>query len=271
MFGSTVLEVAIGMTFCYASVALIASTIQEAIASLLRLRARTLLTGVKTMCNDPKFTDMARALYSHALINPHDDGTAGVEHDFRKKPSYIPPHEFAIAMIDTLQSVPGDFEQLGRDIDKVEDPQLRAVLRSIYVQSRGSCDAMQDELARWFDNAMERVSGAYKRRATVIGFLISLVLAVVFNIDSIHLFRTLWLHPAMAAAHTDPRAFEALFSMPIGWRSFPPVLDASFLVQVAGWLLTASSSLFGGPFWFDLLQRLVRVRGTGTKPGELRR
>jgi hypothetical protein len=270
MFGSTVLEVAIGMTFCYASVALIASTIQEAIASLLRLRARTLLTGVKTMCNDPQFTELARSLYSHALVNPHDDGRAGSQRDFAKKPSYIPPHQFAVAVIDTLQSVPGDFEQLGRDIDGVPDPQLRAALKSMYLQADGSFAALQAELARWFDNAMERVSGAYKRRATVIGFLISLLLAIAFNIDSIHLFRTLWLHPAMAAAHADPRAFEALFSMPIGWSSFPPALDAQFPVQAAGWLLTASSSLFGGPFWFDLLQRLVRIRGTGHKPGEVR-
>ena len=271
MFGSTVLEVAIGMTFCYASVALIASTIQEAIASLLRLRARTLLTGVKTMFNDPQFNDLARALYTHALINPHDDGTAASQQDFAKKPSYIDPQQFAIAVIDTLQSAPGNFEQLGRDIDGLADPQLRAVLQSMYQHADGNAAILQAELARWFDNAMERVSGGYKRRATVIGFLISLVLAVVLNIDSIHLFQTLWMHPAMAAAHTDPRAFDALFSLPIGWRDFPPRLDGAFLVQVAGWLLTASSSLFGGPFWFDLLQKLASIRGTGHKPGEPRR
>jgi hypothetical protein len=270
MLGSTVLEVAIGMTFCYASVALITSTIQEAIASLLRLRARTLLTGVKTMCNDPHFTDLARRLYAHALVNPHDDGRAGNQQDFSKKPSYIRPEQFALALIDTLQTAPGNFAQLGRDIDGIPDPQLRAALQGLYLHADGSVDALQRGIICWFDQSMERVSGAYKRRATVIGFLIALVLAVVFNIDSIHLFRTLWIHPAMAAAHADPRAFEALFSLPIGWAHFPPRLDGAFLVQVAGWLLTASSSLFGGPFWFDLLQRLARVRGTGPKPGEPR-
>jgi hypothetical protein len=35
-----------------------------------------------------------------------------------------------------------------------------------------------------------------------------------------------------------------------------------------GWLVTAAAALFGAPFWFDLLQRLVNLRGTGTKPDE---
>ena len=74
MFNSSVLEVAIGLTFCYATLALIVSTVQEALASALHLRAHTLLDGIKTMLNDPRFNGMARALYSHALINPHDDG-----------------------------------------------------------------------------------------------------------------------------------------------------------------------------------------------------
>jgi hypothetical protein len=61
-----------------------------------------------------------------------------------------------------------------------------------------------------------------------------------------------------------------LWALPIGWTSFPPVLNADFLLQVAGWLMTASTTLFGAPFWFDLLQRAVQMRGTGTKPDERR-
>ena len=39
MFNSPVLEVAIGLVFCYASVALMVSSVTEAISSALRLRA----------------------------------------------------------------------------------------------------------------------------------------------------------------------------------------------------------------------------------------
>jgi hypothetical protein len=35
-------------------------------------------------------------------------------------------------------------------------------------------------------------------------------------------------------------------------------------------MVTASTTLFGAPFWFDLLQRAVQMRGTGSKPEERR-
>lgn len=270
MFGSTVLEVAVGLTFCYASVALIVSTMQEALASLLRLRARTLLDGVKTMLNDPNFNALARTLYSHALVNPHDDGTAKDEHKLKFKPSYINPQHFAIAMIDTIQTVPGDWAQLGRDINAISDEQVRRAMQSIYQQADGDLNKLQAAVASWFDNAMERVSGAYKRKSLMISLALSLLLAVLFNIDSIHLFRTLWQQPALAAQLSmdtlNQGAVKGLMTLPIGWERFPTRFDADFAMQVAGWLLTASTAVFGAPFWFDLLQRTIQVRGTGVKP-----
>ncbi|RJG16087.1 hypothetical protein [Massilia cavernae] len=270
MFGSTVLEVAVGLTFCYAAVALIVSTLQEAIASVLRLRARTLLEGVKTMLNDPGFNALARALYAHALVNPHDDGTAGDEGALKHKPSYIEPKQFATALLDTIQTIPGDWAQLGRDIDAVPDEQVRRALQSVYRQANGDLAKLQSSLEGWFDNAMERVSGAYKRQSLMVSLALSLLMAVLFNIDSIHLFRTLWQQPALAAqlsADTlNQGAIDALRTLPIGWQSFPTKFDADFAMQVAGWLLTASTALFGAPFWFDLLQKAVQVRGTGVKP-----
>lgn len=272
MFGSTVLEVAVGLTFCYATVALIVSTVQEALASALRMRARTLLDGIKSMLNDPGFNALARALYSHALVNPHDNPHSTSPGAIAGKPSYIEPADFAIALIESIQTIPGDFEQLGRDIDAIGDPQLRRALQGFHQRAQGEMDAMQVSIALWFDSAMERMSGTYKRRSMAISLLLSLLLAVLFNIDSIHLFRSLWLHPTLAAqisaapSTMNPAALDALFQLPIGWQSFPPRIDEQFVLRVAGWLLTASTALFGAPFWFDLMKKTVQVRGTGPKP-----
>jgi hypothetical protein len=274
MLGSTVLEVAVGLTFCYGTVALIVSTLQEALAALFRLRANTLLAGVKSMLNDPRFDGLARAVYAHPLVNPHTDGTARDEASLRTKPSYIEPAHFAIALVDSMWKVPGDFLALRGAIDTIPDPQLRTALQGLYNRAR-DLQQFQDMLAGWFDNAMARMSGAYKRRQLLISFLLSLLLAILFNIDSIHLFRVLWQQPALVAHlqdipdAVDPALVDALMTLPIGWRSFPPLLNADFALQVAGWLLTASTTLFGAPFWFDLMQRLVRMRNTGNKPEEL--
>ncbi len=276
MFGSTVLEVAIGLTFCFASVSLIVSTLVEGLASMFRLRARTLLSGVKTMLNDPEFNGLARSIYTHALVNPHDDGRGGDARQMAFKPSYIDARHFAIALADSLSSIPGNYAQLGRDIEQISDPQLRRVLMGIYQRAGADAGQFQLGVASWFDNAMERISGAYKRRSQLIAVLITMLLAILLNIDSIHLFRTLWQHPALAAhvgvvpASLDVRTVEALWTLPIGWQSFPPAVDSHLLLKFAGWSLTASSALFGAPFWFDLLQKLVQVRGTGDKPHEHR-
>jgi hypothetical protein len=274
MLGSTVLEVAIGLTFCYGTVALIVTTLQEALASVFRLRANTLLAGVKSMLNDPQFDGLARAVYAHPLVNPHTDGNALRESSLLAKPSYIEPAHFAIALVDSLWKAPADFLQLRSAIDAIPDPQVRTAMLGMYSRAR-DLQQFQDMLASWFDNAMARMSGAYKRNQLLISLLIALLLSILFNIDSIHLFRTLWQQPGLAAhlkdvpGALDPAVIDALMVLPIGWSKFPPVLSADFALQVAGWLITATTALFGAPFWFDLMQRVVRMRATGAKPEEV--
>jgi hypothetical protein len=225
MLGSTVLEVAIGLTFCYGTMALIVTTVQEALASLFRLRANTLLAGIKSMLNDPHFEGLARAIYAHPLVNPHTDGTAVDERGLASRPSYIEPAHFAIALVDSLWKAPGDFIQLRSAIEAIPDPQLRAAMLSM-VSRAHDLQQFQDMLASWFDNAMARMSGTYKRRQMLISLLLALLLAILFNIDSIHLFRTLWQQPALAAhlkdvsSALDPAVIDALMALPIGWIRF---------------------------------------------------
>jgi hypothetical protein len=272
MFGSTVLEVAIGLTFCYGTLALIVSTVQEALASAFRLRANTLLGGVKSMLNDPRFSGLAQQVYAHPLVNPHGDGAATDQRSLRAKPSYIEPMHFAMALVDSIQKVPGNVARLGADIDALDDPQLRRALQALYQRAGGDLQRFQESVAGWFDSAMERVSGAYKRQSLLMSLLLSLLLTIMFNIDSIHLFQALWQQPGLAAnikaapVALDRATFDALWTLPIGWTSFPPVFNGEFLLRVAGWLVTASTALFGAPFWFDILQRAMQMRGTGSKP-----
>jgi hypothetical protein len=71
------------------------------------------------------------------------------------------------------------------------------------------------------------------------------------------------------------------FSLPVGWdvsqADDDPANDGliAFFKQssfwgaaltIVGWVLTALLVMLGGPFWFDLLIRLVALRGAGPKP-----
>lgn len=275
MFGSSVLELAIGLTFCYGTVALIVATVQEALAAAFRLRANTLLAGIKSMLNDPRFEALAQAVYAHPLVNPHSNGNTLDERALASRPSYVEPAHFAIALIDSIQQVPGDFARLRADIDAIADPQVRRALQGLHARAGGDLERFQRSLASWFDSAMQRVSGSYKRRQLLISFLLSLLLAILFNIDSIALFQALWQQPQLAAhigavpGALDAQTLRQLLAMPIGWTSFPPVLNSAFALQAAGWIVTAATTLFGAPFWFDLLQRAVQLRGTGARPDDV--
>jgi hypothetical protein len=271
MFNSTVLEVAIGLCFTFASISLIASSLNEALASALKLRANTLLDGVKAILNDHEFDGLARDIYNNALVNPRSPGDAKTQAELVFRPSYIEPRHFATALIESIQYASDKFEELGKNIDAIGNRQLRNLLRGVYDRANGRADIMQAELANWFNNGMDRVSGAYKRRTQLTCFIIALILAVTLNVDAIHLFTTLWRHPALVAALPanvsgagTTQVLIDLKVLPIGWDA-PPVWDPTLIRRVFGWLITASSALFGAPFWFDTLQKITNLRGAGAK------
>lgn len=59
--------------------------------------------------------------------------------------------------------------------------------------------------------------------------------------------------------------------LPLGWDRTNPELFPqnrnSWLLKILGWLLTAVAVSLGAPFWFDLLNKFISVRGS-TKPKE---
>ena len=65
--------------------------------------------------------------------------------------------------------------------------------------------------------------------------------------------------PEIATAAT----LQQLQSLPIGWTSVPSFKEV--MLHIPGWLITASSALFGATFWFDLLQKLTQFRGNTGK------
>ncbi len=42
--------------------------------------------------------------------------------------------------------------------------------------------------------------------------------------------------------------------------------ESSFLLKLLGWLITAAAVSLGAPYWFDLLSKVVSIRGSGRKP-----
>jgi len=229
MFGSTVLEVATGMIVCFGSVALIASSVQEAVASMLRWRAKTLLTGVTDLLNGQS---LVLDVYNHALVNPRSDGKAATLADLSLKyaPSYIEPQNFARALVDSLQKGLVTFTLLRPVIASITDGQLRTCLLGMYDRAAGNISGFEADVARWFDTSMDRISGAYKRKAQFWTFVFALVIAVGFNVDAHQVMATVWVltinnHGGGRGAIVDESITDWLAS---------PVVAAIELVAVRG-------------------------------------
>src|SRR5690348_7345180 len=101
MFGSSILEVAIGVTFVYLLISLICTALNEAIASLLQKRGRNLFEGVKNLLNDPTFTGLAQQVYNHGLIGGISQHASDPGKPTRL-PSYMSPENFSLALLDIL-------------------------------------------------------------------------------------------------------------------------------------------------------------------------
>ena len=60
--------------------------------------------------------------------------------------------------------------------------------------------------------------------------------------------------------------------IPLGWSSDSfdffqePKWILVLLSKLAGWTITALAIFLGAPFWFDLLSKIVNLRGSGGKP-----
>src|ERR1700748_2860428 len=70
MFGSVVLDVAIGMVFVFLLMSLIASVVQEMLATFMQLRPANLLRGLNSLFSGDSIwgEDLVDSLYNHGLI-----------------------------------------------------------------------------------------------------------------------------------------------------------------------------------------------------------
>ncbi len=291
-----ILNLAIGLALTFGVISLVTSAITEAISSYLSLRSKTLLSGIKRLLNDPHATGLALAVYQHAALNPLGSGAApAAEHDWPatkgtydavktllgNMPSYVDSKGFASALIDAIQNrqqPDGFVTDIGEAINAVQDPQLKAVLQGFYARAGHDAASLHDSLAGWFDAAMDRLSGDYKRWSQQISLLVAAILVIILNVDAISIARHIYADPALiqhvTVPATDPDMAFAAWSKTFPFGGWPELLHdlgqaptGTLVSAILGWAMTILATLFGAPFWFDTLQRFVQIRGTGPEAG----
>ena len=243
-----------------------------------------------------------------------------------KHPSYIPGETFAQALFDVvlhkaaqIRNVPphtSDRPLSARDVldaarvCRAAGFTVGESLLPLVEQAGDSLDVARRNVAAWYEAAMDRVSGWYKRRTRWWLFWVGAGVAVVFNVDTIEIARTLVHNPTLRVSLAEEGARVAAGGesnqtvatvteklqqierqgLPIGFscvaKDWTADLDArsvrtmlgqcwsetkarsgtAWVLKAIGWLITALAISLGGPFWFELLNRLVDMRGAGKKP-----
>ncbi|HKE57267.1 MAG TPA: hypothetical protein VKB46_11210, partial [Pyrinomonadaceae bacterium] len=109
MFGSNILDVAIGIIFLYILISIICSAIRESIEARLKTRAAYLEHGIRELLNDREGKGLVTHFFNHPLIyglfsgDYKPGGSAkrpGMFASGGNLPSYIPAENFACALMD---------------------------------------------------------------------------------------------------------------------------------------------------------------------------
>ena len=366
MLNSVVFDVVIGLVFIYLLYSLLATTIQEIIASHFAFRSKILERAIFRMLEDDnKFKSrfksffylfkktgnggepksVSSGFYKHPLIKFLGDNKPD------SKPAYITKETFSKVMVDLLrgdQVNPGDdvstLIQKALDEKKINwgvaniPEQTLSYIKSIWADSEGNIEIFKKLLESWFAETMERATGWYKKHTQMILLLNGLVIAIVFNVDTIKMINKLEKDPklreqivmqadAFAKVHpdldkqllqqkTDNEKFMSQYTkeelksndslqnkiqedslnlakykdiqarrdtllqradlimkrdisnvnyaLGIGWKTAvcKPFDLKCFIMSFTGWFITALALSLGAPFWFDLLNKFMKLRNS---------
>ncbi|WP_293904747.1 hypothetical protein [Phenylobacterium sp.] len=301
MFGSQILEVGVGLVLVFLIFSVMLTSAQELIENRLKTRAVEFERGIRQLLHDTEGRGLVKEFYHHPLIYPMFRDAfpdPDLKHSQRRNlPSYMPAASFALAVL--------DLERTGK-ITSVDHPEVYSVVQQAKAAVGDEADRVRKYLEFWFDSAMERVSGSYKRSTQVRVFVLAIALSIGLNVNTLTIAESLTQDDALrqtVVAHAEAQAraatpdtqaetFASLkarygeienLGLPIGWteRNREHVMAAfrcpgggvcvgavaSGLSLMVGWLLTAIAISLGAPFWFDVLNKFMVLRAT-TKPFE---
>jgi hypothetical protein len=162
-------------------------------------------------------------------------------------------------------------------------------LKLLWEAAAGDKEKFKTLIENWYEDQMERVAGWYRRKLTFFTFLIGLLIAGSFNVDSISMttelvknedMRNMLVESAKGYLSDNPdgiasTTFEAqkqyIDLLNEEMNKYNYVLGASKerdydLWTFLGWVITAFAISLGAPFWFDLLSKLMKIRNAISIP-----
>jgi len=303
MFGSDALEVAIGVIFVWLLLSLVCSAANELIASWLGWRAKDLESGLHSLLREPKMVErvydhplirsLSRGDQKPSYLPSRAFALALMDELVTLRNT--PAGKATEAVLD-VQKRAEALSQMRATIAGIDDSHLGKPLKQALLTAIGSTgddiDKAQRSIEEWFNDAMERVSGWYKQRTQWALLTLAFSFTLLMNLDSLMIVDTLGRNPTLRQAlvqaatqqvsqapsgsTSQATPYEKLnndlsklqgLGWPVGWsfpRDTPQSIEAG-INKVVGLILTALAASLGAPFWFDVLNKIIRLR-TSLKP-----
>ena len=225
IFGSPLFGTIICLILVFALLSLLVSTLTEALNSYFKERGTLLYNTLSRLFNDNLNVNFGQLLYTHPMIK-------NLKKDSCSLPQYISAQMFSNALIDTVGNYARNyaydeiskrivmqnsqlniFERFAAGVDKMEHTDLKLVLMNMVEKCldqtkniekdirppNNELDLLNLQLQQWFNDQMERTSGWYKTYMRTRLFWISLVVALLLNVDTINLFQTIYRSPNLRA------------------------------------------------------------------------
>ncbi len=189
MFGLETLDVLIGLITVYLVFALACTAIVEAFAAWLNVRSANLEAALGEFLHgdlkqDQKFIN---AFYDHPLVQAVSQGKGG-------RPSYIPAETVGRVM-QAIVTANGTIASLNDAVEALpgtpESNRIKGLLAAVLTQAGGDAAAFRKALETHFNTVMDRAAGWVKRRQQIMGLIVSAVLVLGANVDTVGLATSL--------------------------------------------------------------------------------
>lgn len=248
-------------------------------------------------------------------------------------PAYIPAKSIVQAIVEQFRKghVPYEAGQLSTSINQKEllIPRcMKEILLDFALQVEATYPAntseeetnskafhakqiqeFEKQIETFYDNAMERTGGWYKRTTRTILLVLGFSLSVALNIDTIKIINDALadkekLSRAVENISSNMKEIEELKSITVndssivvtsgdlekpgqavkklrvvyeqksgyflGYRNILKEWKANFFLKLVGILITAFALQLGSNYWFDLMNKAVNIRAAGKRPDEKR-
>jgi hypothetical protein len=324
MFDSLILDMVILLFFTYFICSVLLSVLVEMGATLLNLRANELEKTLKNLFFHPGWNAY---LTQHILGSPFFDALKK-SNDPKGKPSYLPAENFAKAILESLRTgtSPLTIASIQANI-AILPADLQKIVLGYIDTANNKIEDLQKQLEGFYDSAMIRAGGWYKKKIRPISIVLAALLVIVLNIDTIEIIQKSTKNPTQLAEAVNEiqnqmpqiqkdsssqnyifkdkkgneiattkadSAFEKqvkVFSdlkeelnnnvFTIGYKSWKDVCNkwthnkgfswsafGYILLKLLGLFLSVLALQVGSTYWFDTLNKVINLRGSGKKPEE---